>query len=167
MYSYQALKNIYFFIIAILFFLSFSVKAFCFNEAGKKYKIDPALLKSIAIHESSLNNKAINNNKNKKGKTLSTDYGLMQINSIHIPGLIKKGIIKSKDDLLNKPCLNIQIGAWILAQHLQKCGVNWRCLGSYNAGFKNGNENKRMRYARKIYALYFVHNTNVGLIQQD
>ncbi|POO99494.1 hypothetical protein CQJ34_26180, partial [Salmonella enterica subsp. enterica serovar Heidelberg] len=42
-----------------------------------------------------------------QGKASSTDYGLMQINSTHIPKLIKMGVIKKSEDLITKPCLNI------------------------------------------------------------
>ncbi|EEQ4614490.1 lytic transglycosylase domain-containing protein, partial [Escherichia coli] len=92
---------------------------------------------------------------NKSGKIISTDYGIMQINSVHIPELKKLGVIKDKNDLLNNPCLNIQTGAWILARHFQRCGVNWECLGSYNAGFSKNNTARRMIYARKIHNRYF------------
>ncbi|WP_146707314.1 transglycosylase SLT domain-containing protein, partial [Shigella sonnei] len=51
-------------------------------------------------------------------------------------------------------CLNIQTGAWILARHFQRCGVNWECLGSYNAGFSKSNTHRRMKYARQIYSAY-------------
>ncbi|ENZ5477273.1 lytic transglycosylase domain-containing protein [Enterobacter hormaechei] len=135
---------------------SFSAEAFCFKEAGARYQIDPRLLMAIAQQESGMNPTAVNTNRNKSGKAVSYDYGVMQVNSNHIPKLMGMGIIKSKDDLLNNPCLNVQIGAWILATHLQKCGVNWSCLGSYNAGFseKNEQETKRLNYARKIYRRY-------------
>lgn len=141
-------------IVTILLY-SATTQAFCFESAGERYKIDPLLLKAIVMQESGLNPNAINHNKNKKGKVTSTDYGLSQINSIHIPKLISMGVIQSKNDLLNKPCLNVQIGAWILAKHLKQCGVNWMCLGSYNAGFKEDNDEKRMRYAKRVYAIYF------------
>jgi soluble lytic murein transglycosylase-like protein len=133
---------------------SSGVKAYCFETAGEKYKIDPLLLKAIVTQESGLNPKAINHNKNKAGKIISTDYGLAQINSTHIPTLIRMGVIKSKDDLLTNPCLNVQIGAWILAKHIKQCGVNWMCLGTYNAGFREDNDEKRMKYAKRIYAIY-------------
>ncbi|HCQ0223206.1 TPA: lytic transglycosylase domain-containing protein [Escherichia coli] len=135
---------------------SLSAEAFCFKEAGARYQIDPRLLMAIAQQESGMNPTIINTNRNKSGKAVSYDYGVMQVNSNHIPKLIGMGIIKSKDDLLNNPCLNVQIGAWILATHLQKCGVNWSCLGSYNAGFSDNNEQetKRLNYARKIYRRY-------------
>lgn len=127
----------------------------CFIQAGKRYLIAPELLKTIAQQESGLVATAINHNKNKSGKIISTDYGIMQINSSHIPELKKLGVIKDKDELLKKPCLNIHTGAWILARHFQRCGVNWECLGSYNAGFSKNNTARRMIYARIIHNRYF------------
>ncbi|KAF0664924.1 invasion protein IagB, partial [Salmonella enterica subsp. enterica serovar Worthington str. BCH-3194] len=90
----------------------------CFAAAGARYQIEPLLLKAISAGESSLKPGAININKDRKtGKASSTDYGLMQINSTHIPKLIKMGVIKKSEDLITKPCLNIHIGSWILARH--------------------------------------------------
>lgn len=122
---------------------------------GKRYLIAPELLKTIAQQESGLVATAINHNKNKSGKIISTDYGIMQINSSHIPELKKLGVIKDKDELLKNPCLNIHTGAWILARHFQRCGVNWECLGSYNAGLSKNNTARRMIYARIIHNRYF------------
>jgi soluble lytic murein transglycosylase-like protein len=134
--------------------LSLPAQAFCFNEAGARYKVDPLLLRSIATVESGLNPKAVGMNKDKKGKVTSRDFGLMQINETHIPQLRALGIIKNEQDLINNTCLNVQIGAWILAKHLTQCGVNWQCLGTYNAGFAENNNGRRMIYARKVYAMY-------------
>lgn len=134
--------------------LSLPAQAFCFNEAGARYKVDPLLLRSMAIVESSLDPHAICKNRDKKGRITSRDFGLMQINDRHIPALRSLGILRNEQDLLNNPCLNVQIGAWILAKHLKQCGVNWQCLGSYNAGFADDNGPRRMIYARKIYATY-------------
>ncbi|MEA9445897.1 lytic transglycosylase domain-containing protein (plasmid) [Candidatus Fukatsuia symbiotica] len=134
--------------------ISGSACALCFQAAGLRYQVDPLLLEAMAVQESGLNPRAINTNRNKAGKALSTDYGLMQINSRHIPKLVAMGVIKSKEELLSNACLNVQIGAWILAKHLQICGVNWQCLGSYNAGFANNNQPRRMKYARRVYQRY-------------
>jgi soluble lytic murein transglycosylase-like protein len=142
--------------LGLLLMVSLPARAFCFEAAGARYRIDPRLLKAIAMQESGLNPKAINVNRDKQGRPLSTDYGVMQINSVHIPGLIRMGIIKRPEDLLTNPCLNVQTGAWILAKHLQVCGVNWGCLGSYNAGLADNKrqEARRMQYARRIYGIY-------------
>ena len=94
------------------------------------------------------------NKDRKTGKASSTDYGLMQINSTHIPKLIKMGVIKKSEDLITKPCLNIHIGSWILARHFQICGVSWNCLGSYNAGFRKDRHETREQYANKIWRIY-------------
>lgn len=131
-------------------------RAYCFDAAGARYQIDPRLLRAIAEQESGLKPTAINVNRDNNGKIVSHDYGIMQVNSKHIPVLVHMGVLSSKDDLLNNPCLNIQIGAWILAKHLQVCGVSWRCLGTYNAGFNDTEiqEQRRMKYARLIYSRY-------------
>ncbi|ATW30910.1 lytic transglycosylase (plasmid) [Candidatus Williamhamiltonella defendens] len=138
----------------LLLTLSGPAAALCFQAAGLRYQVDPLLLKAMAIQESGLNPRAINHNKNKAGKVLSTDFGLMQINSLHIPTLKTLGVIRSKEDLLSNACLNVQIGAWILARHLNMCGYHWSCLGSYNAGFAKNNQHRRIKYARQVYRRY-------------
>lgn len=129
-------------------------QAYCYNEAGARYHVDPQLLRSISKVESGFNARAIGYNRNKKGQVTSRDFGLMQINSTHVPQLRTMGVLQSEQDLLTKPCLNVMVGAWILARHLQVCGVTWECLGSYNAGFADDNTARRMLYARKVYADY-------------
>ncbi|HCL5311546.1 TPA: lytic transglycosylase domain-containing protein [Salmonella enterica] len=132
---------------------SFSARAFCFEAAGAKYGISPRLLEAIAQGESHLDPHAINVNRDKKGRVKSTDYGLMQINSTHIPELLAMGVISSADDLY-RPCLNVQTGAWVLAKHFQVCGITWNCLGSYNAGFRADRHETREHYANRIWRIY-------------
>ena len=122
-----------------------SAHAYCYREAASKYGVPVVLVMAIARHESGLNPNATNVNKGDRG----TDYGLMQINSRHIPDLIKRGVIKNKDDLF-RPCLNVQIGTWILTKHLATCGYTWECVGSYNAGFKDSSRPRRLWYAGEI-----------------
>lgn len=129
--------------------------AFCFDAAGAKYHIDPLLIQAIATAESSLQAGITHVNRDARtGRALSTDYGLMQVNSTHIPSLIAKGFISSPQDLLTKPCLNVQTGTWILATHFQVCGISWNCLGSYNAGFRKDRHETRESYANRVYAIY-------------
>lgn len=132
---------------------SFTARAFCFEAAGAKYGISPRLLEAIARGESHLDPRAINVNRDKKGRVKSTDYGLMQINSAHIPELQAMGVIRSADDLY-RPCLNVQTGAWVLAKHFQVCGITWNCLGSYNAGFRADRNETREHYANRIWRIY-------------
>ncbi|MFP2370953.1 lytic transglycosylase domain-containing protein [Escherichia coli] len=133
--------------------MSFASSA-CFNEAGTMFRIEPNLIKAIALVESNLKKDSIGKNRDKKNNIKSFDYGLMQINQMHIPMLKKRGIIKDERDLLDNPCLNIKIGTEILYKHFSRCGMTWQCLGTYNAGFAMDNKKKRLQYAQKIYIVY-------------
>lgn len=126
----------------------------CFTAAGAHFKIDPLLLRSIATVESNLNSNAIGINRDIDGNIISRDYGIMQINQMHIPSLISKGIIKNEQELLNDSCLNITVGASILDEHFKICGMNWQCLGSYNVGFSKEKDHERLMYAQKINVIY-------------
>lgn len=123
----------------------------CFHEAGVKFAVDWRLLQAIAEVESGLNPQAIGLNK-RNGRVLSEDVGMMQINSSWFPVLKSMGI--TREVLLNNPCQNIHVGAWILAKNIAQNGVNWTSVGAYNAGFKEANEPFRMKYARKVYDRY-------------
>lgn len=118
------------------------------------FRIEPNLIKAIALVESNLKKDSIGKNLDKKNHIKSLDYGLMQINQRHIPMLKKRGIIKDERDLLDNPCLNIKIGTEILYKHFSRCGMTWQCLGTYNAGFAMNNQKKRLQYAQKIYIVY-------------
>lgn len=133
--------------------MSFASSA-CFNEAGTMFRIEPNLIKAIALVESNLKKDSIGKNRDKKNNIKSLDYGVMQINQMHIPMLKKRGIIKDERDLLDNPCLNIKIGTEILYKHFSRCGMTWQCLGTYNAGFAMDNKKKRLQYAQKIYIVY-------------
>ncbi|WP_051303376.1 lytic transglycosylase domain-containing protein [Psychromonas aquimarina] len=108
-----------------------SVSAFCFEEAGKYYDINPLLLEAIAYTESSLRPDAFND-ANSNG---TADYGLMQINSSWFVKISDFGV--SQDDVINIPCINVFVGAWILAQNFKSHGENWKSVGAYNAGFSS------------------------------
>lgn len=141
-------------LLATALFFSASTQAYCFLEAGSRYHVSPELLRAIAQVESGMDPHAVGYNRDRQGRVTSRDLGLMQINSRHLAKLKALGVINDERDLLTQPCLNVQTGAWILAQHLQICGLTWQCLGSYNAGFTDGNQARRMQYARKVYSIW-------------
>jgi soluble lytic murein transglycosylase-like protein len=114
--------------------------AFCFDEAGKKYDINPRLLKAIAYTESRLDQTAVND-RNGNG---TVDYGLMQINSAWLGKLEEFGVFKSH--IINEPCTNVHVGAWILAQNFAHSGEGWLAVGAYNAGYSKDREAARQRY---------------------
>lgn len=130
--------------------------AYCFDYAASRYHQNPLIVESIAIWESSLHPEAIGTNRTGDGRVLSHDYCLMQVNSANIRRLVGLGVIHSARDLLDDPCLCVQAGTWVLAQHLRQCGYTWDCLGSYNAGFAQTprQEQRRRVYAAQIHAIY-------------
>jgi soluble lytic murein transglycosylase-like protein len=121
----------------LLSLLPINVLGFCFDDAGKKYGINPALLEGIARVESNLNPKAMNRNTNG-----TTDIGLMQINSWWL-----KSINASPQDLLNDACLNTMTGASILRQCIDRYRYTWEAVGCYNAM----SADKKVNYAWKVF----------------
>ncbi|AUG09339.1 transglycosylase SLT domain-containing protein [Pseudomonas sp. S09G 359] len=124
--------------------------AYCWVETASRYNIEPELLQAIAAVESGYRMDAINA-ANRNG---TRDIGLMQINSIHLPRLLKQGITEER--LLSEPCLSVEVGASILAEFIRRFGYNWTAVGSYNVGMGSGPqlETLRMRYAEKIWSHY-------------
>jgi soluble lytic murein transglycosylase-like protein len=124
--------------------------AYCWEEVAGRYDLEPELLQAIAAVESGYRAHAINTT-NRNG---TRDIGLMQINSIHLPRLLKQGITEER--LLSEPCLSIEVAASILAEFIQRFGYNWTAVGSYNVGAGPGPKRDalRMQYAQKIWARY-------------
>lgn len=111
----------------------------CWEQVGARYSINPYLLYAIAKTESGLNAAAIHRNKDG-----SYDVGMMQINSSWLPILRKYGI---DDRQLLDPCTSIEVGAWILAQNMQRMGNSWNAVGAYNSS----KPVERLKYALKVY----------------
>jgi soluble lytic murein transglycosylase-like protein len=112
----------------------------CWEQVAQRYGIHPWLLVAIAKTESGLDPRALNR-RNANG---SRDIGLMQINSAWLPLLARYGIDEQR---LYDPCTNIAVGAWILANNMQRLGVTWEAVGAYNASAAD----KRARYAAAVY----------------
>jgi len=138
------------FLVMALITSSFSTFADCWVDAGKRYGIEPELLQAIAIIESGLNTKATNTNTNG-----SRDYGLMQINSVHLTTLKQFNI--TTRSLLNDPCRNVMTGAWILAGNMQQFGYTWEAVGAYNAGYADTPKSRmlRQKYIQKVAPAYW------------
>jgi len=124
-------------VMAMLFLLPALAQAFCFEEAGRLYGVNPRLLQGIARVESGLNPSAVNRNRNG-----TVDLGLMQINSFWLNTLGT-----SSRELIDKPCYNVMVGAWILSDCLDRHGKTWKAIGCYNAT----SHDKRVNYSWKIY----------------
>ena len=115
-----------------------AASAFCFDEAAAAHGLSPALLRTVAAQE---NDRADPAAVNWNGDG-SYDYGVMQINSWWA------GVLGTdRWAALGDPCYNVNVGAWILAQCIQRYGNTWRAVGCYNAR----SEEKRARYAWRIH----------------
>lgn len=118
----------------------------CFQAAAERYDIDIRILLAIAKVESGLDMNKVNKNDNG-----STDHGIMQINSSWQEELAAAGI--RWKDVVQLPCMNIHVGAWVLANNFSQKGMSWYSVGAYNAGFKNTNaaRSHRALYVLKVY----------------
>ncbi len=117
----------------------------CWTEAEKRYGVSSELLYAIAKVESGLDPRAIGDNRKNGGVGNGYGIGLMQIDSSWLPRLRRDfGITKEH---LFDPCINLHIGAWILADNIARLGYNWEAVGAYNAKTPW----KRVRYARRVH----------------
>ncbi|GFO58976.1 hypothetical protein GMST_13010 [Geomonas silvestris] len=124
-------------IAALLLAFSGKARAFCFEEAGAQYGINPQILRAIAKVESNFNPRAVHRNTNG-----TFDFGLMQINSSWAPTLGKE-----RWNSLGDACVNTKTGAWILSMCIEKYGYNWKAIGCYNSQTPD----KRDHYARMVF----------------
>ena len=116
----------------------------CWLLAADKFNVPSELLEAIAHVESGHNPGALNLNTDG-----SVDIGIMQINSRWLPALSEVGI--TPDDLY-VPCINIHVGAWILAQEVKRYGYTWEAIGAYHAGPYTSRTRIRKLESYRIYA---------------
>lgn len=109
------------------------------EAAAARYGTNAQVLYAIAQQESSLNPRALNRNVDG-----SIDVGLMQINSRWLPQLAKFGITANH---LFDPCINLNVGAYILALSMQRHGNTWQAIGTYHSATPA----RRDRYAQSIH----------------
>lgn len=124
----------------------------CFNEASARYGLPAEIMIAVAKVESKYRNIISKPNKNK-----TYDIGIMQVNSSWLPELKKYNI--TQDDLVNKPCQNIMVGTWILAQKIKAYGFNWKAIQRYNGS------DPALGYAQKVFQV--LQEQNPHLVQNN
>lgn len=110
----------------------------CFDEAGAYQHVNSMVLRAIAWLESHNRPDAMHRNANG-----SIDYGVMQINSIHLRELDRYHISRAT---LMRPCANVYVGAWHLRRMMNKYGNTWTAVGAYHSETPA----ERDQYARRI-----------------
>jgi soluble lytic murein transglycosylase-like protein len=121
----------------------------CFVSASARFGVDRLMLLAIAVTESKLNPNAVGP-KNVNG---TYDMGIMQINSAWLSTLERYQI--GRNDLMGA-CTNIHVGAWILAQNIQRHGSTWKAVGAYNASTAA----KQLNYVSKVQKNYVLVTQN-------
>lgn len=125
-------------VVTLLLCVTSPARADCFAEAASYQHVNETILRALAWQEShdDINAKRVNTNG-------SIDYGLMQINSIHLPTLSSYGITSHT---LMDPCASIYIAAWHLRKMMLKYGNTWRAVGAYHSQTPA----ERDRYAAQV-----------------
>ncbi len=123
----------------------------CALAAARHYHVHEQLFLAVLATEGGRVGQTV---RNRDG---SYDMGPAQINSIHLPELARLGI--TRDQVVNDGCLNLQIGAWILARALDgqspsNPGEFWRRVGNYNSATPTHN----VTYQAKVWS-HLVANT--------
>ncbi|QAU23786.1 BapC protein [Dyella sp. M7H15-1] len=101
------------------------VRADCIDDAARYQQVHPYVLRAIAYEESQMRADVIHYNTN-----ATTDYGVMGINSVHLPELSSFDI--GANELLN-PCINTYVGAWYLRRKMEKYGNTWQAVAAYHS----------------------------------
>jgi len=101
----------------------------CVAAMESHYRLPSGIVQRIIATESGGNPSAVNR-ANRNG---TVDYGLMQVNSSHLPRLRGYGV--DEKVLLDQPCANIAVGASILRDALDETrGALIPALSIYNTG---------------------------------
>ena len=111
------------------------------DDAAAYQHVNPMLLRAIAWQESHDHADATHSNNNG-----TVDYGLMQINSVHMPALSQYGISL---DTLMQPDANVYIGAWHLHEQMLHYSNIWQAVGAYHSATPA----LRDQYSQQIYAI--------------
>ena len=115
----------------------------CINQAAITYHVPATMIITILKTEGGKNGEA---NKNKDG---SYDYGSMQINSCWLEKIGSYGY--TRQDIQYKPCVNVAVGAWILAQSIASGKNIWHGVGNYHSHTPVFNQ----VYSEKVKNHYF------------
>jgi len=119
-----------------------------FEKVGKRFHIQPLLLKAIARKESNLYNHAVNHTNSDR----TEDVCMMGINSSHFEQLESFGI--SRKRMMQDPMICVAVGAWVLNGFFENYGRSWDSVGMYNTGANPKLKGIRTNYAASVRRIY-------------
>ena len=119
----------------------------CLKLSAQRYRIPEQLFLAVIMTEGG---KVGRISRNANG---SYDMGPAQINSSHLPELARMGI--TRDQVINDGCLNLHVGAWILARALNGQTPDnpaefWRRVGNYNSATPEHNRAYQARVWKNV-----------------
>lgn len=114
----------------------------CVASAAQYHKVNPHLLDAILAVESGHNPKAIGKNANG-----TTDWGIGQINTIHLDELRHHGI--GTEQLLDA-CKGTYVAAWLLARQMRRYGNTWFAVGAYHSVTPHHNQRYQSLVQRQL-----------------
>lgn len=122
-----------------------AVTSACIEGAARFYHLPIALFSAVLRTEGGTVGQI---HRNANG---SYDMGPAQINSTWLPTLARSGITRSM--VINNGCLNVSLGAWILAQAMTGADPHdpvqyWQHVGDYNSHTPQLNT----KYARMVWS---------------
>jgi hypothetical protein len=97
----------------------------CVMSAAQHHGVNHWVLSGILWQESRWKANAVRGNSNG-----TVDYGIAQINSVHLPELKTHRI--HEDDLMDA-CVGTYVAAWHLRKQIDKYGNNWFAVGAYHS----------------------------------
>lgn len=118
-----------------------------YHQAGVKYNLAPALLKSVCTLESDENPLA----RNDANRDKSIDIGACQINSFWFD--MFQNEFKVPLNQLYKAKTSIFAAAYIITYNFNLYGRNDNALGGYKVGWKKQHQSIRFNYASEIKEL--------------
>ncbi|MDO8278968.1 MAG: lytic transglycosylase domain-containing protein [Burkholderiaceae bacterium] len=114
----------------------------CVAPAAQYHKVNPQLLDAILAVESGHNPRAIGKNTNG-----TTDWGIGQINTIHLDELRRHGI--GTEQLLDA-CKGTYVAAWLLARQMRRYGNTWFAVGAYHSATPSHNQRYQTLVQRQL-----------------
>ncbi len=113
----------------------------CITQASAQYHVPATVIVSVLEVE---NGQVGDANVNSNG---TIDYGPMQINSVWLKRL--EPFNYTAHDLQYDPCINVNVGTWILAQKIAANKSVWKGIGDYHS--KTTEQNLLYQYKVNVY----------------